>query len=289
MKEIASDLFISELNLLRNRLEAGESLYQCLSSMGTPLEAPQKLKHKFLKIAQLMLEGRTLASSTVKAFSEQIENEKKLIQLVEQKTLSPKIQAFIIAALSGLLILCSYWLFPPQFKVSVFILIISLSMCGASFYFMKMIIENFEKELYFLEWIFFLRSLQLSLKCGISFPTAVYENFSTAQSAQKIPSSFLTKIQSLDFISYNFSKTKKNSLWFLAARTWNSLLESQEKGLPLSDMLDRSLIFQEDQFKAWILKKSEKISYVLLIPLFLLSLPSTLLVLLAPILQAITE
>ena len=73
MKEIASDLFISELNLLRNRLEAGESLYQCLSSMGTPLEEAQKLKNKFLKLAQLMLEGRTLASSTVKAFSEQIE------------------------------------------------------------------------------------------------------------------------------------------------------------------------------------------------------------------------
>lgn len=89
MKEIASDLFMSELNLLRNRLEAGESLYQCLSSMGTPLEAPQKLKHKFLKIAQLMLEGRTLASSTVKAFLNKLKM-KKTYSTCRTKTLSPK-------------------------------------------------------------------------------------------------------------------------------------------------------------------------------------------------------
>jgi hypothetical protein len=289
MKKYASDLFIGELNMLRNRLEAGESLYQCLSTMGTPLEAPPNIKNKFLKLSHLLLEGRTISSLIVKAFSDQIESEKKLIQLVDQKTLSPKIQAFIIAGISGVLIFSSYWLFPAQFKVSLSTFIIAFFMCGASLYTMKTIIKNFEKQLYFLEWIFFLRSLQLSLKCGLSLPTAVNENFATAENTKKIPQSFLVKIKSLEIISLVDSNVKKNSLWTMAARTWNTLLESQEKGLPLSDMLDRSLVFQEGQFKTWILMKSEKISFVLLIPLFLLSLPSALLILLAPLLNAISE
>ena len=288
MKEIASDLFISELNLLRNRLEAGESLYQCLSSMGIPLVAPPNIKKKFLKLAQLMLEGRTPSSSTVKAFSEQLENEKKLLQLVEQKTLSPKIQTFVIAILSGLLIISSYCLFPIQLKISLSVLTIALMMSGASLYTMQMIIKSFEKKLYFLEWIFFLRSLQLSLKCGLSLHSAVYENFPTIQNTKKISSFYLSKIKSLQIIS-TLETDKKNSLWMLGSRTWNTLLDCQEKGLPLTEMLDRSLVFQEEQFKAWILKKSEEISYILLIPLFFLSLPSFLIILLAPLLKAIGE
>ena len=126
MTEVVSDFFINELNLLRNRLEAGESLYQCLSTMGGPLVAPKAKKFKFLKLAQLMLEGRTLASSAVKAYSDQVENEKKLIQLVQQKTLSPKIQAWIIATLSGVLVLSSYCLFPSQLKPSKSLLTIYL-------------------------------------------------------------------------------------------------------------------------------------------------------------------
>ena len=283
MTKLASDLFISELNLLRNRLEAGESLYQCLSSMGTPLIAPEHIQNKFLKLAELMLEGRTLSAPSVKAFCEQIENEKKLIQLVEQKTLSPKIQAFVSAGISGLLILSSYLLFPPQLKPSITVLFIALLMCGASLYVMRLCLRRFEKELSFLEWIFFLRGIQLSLKCGLSFPTSVFENFQSLHKAQNLPQFFKTKIPKLEVITF----TQKKSLWFLAARTWNTLLTSQEKGLPLSEMLNRSIVFQEEQFKSSILIKSERLSYILLIPLFLLSLPSAMLILLAPLLNVL--
>ncbi len=283
MTKHASDLFISELNLLRNRLEAGESLYQCLSSMGSPFIAPDHIQNKFLKLAELMLEGRTLSAPSVKAFCEQIENEKKLLQLVEQKTLSPKIQAFVSAGISGLLILSSYLLFPPQLKPSSNVLLIALLMCGASLYVMRLCLRRFEKELSFLEWIFFLRGIQLSLKCGLSFPTSVFENFQSLHKAQNLPQFFKTKIPKLEAITF----TQKKSLWFLAARTWNTLLTSQEKGLPLSEMLDRSIIYQEERFKSAILIKCEKISYILLIPLFLFSLPSAMLILLAPLLKAL--
>jgi hypothetical protein len=279
----ASDLFISELNLLRNRLEAGESLYQCLSSMGSPFIAPDHIQNKFLKLAELMLEGRTLSAPSVKAFCEQIENEKKLLQLVEQKTLSPKIQAFVSAGISALLILSSYLLFPSQLKPSIAILLISLLMCGFSLYVMKLCLRRFEKELSFLEWIFFLRGIQLSLKCGLSFPTSVFENYQSLHKAQNLPQFFKSKIPKLEAITF----VQKKSLWFLAARTWNTLLTSQEKGLPLSEMLDRSIIYQEERFKSSLLIKSEKLSYILLIPLFLFSLPSAMLILLAPLLKVL--
>jgi hypothetical protein len=283
MIELASDLFINELNMLRNRLESGESLYQSLSTMGIPLKAPNSIKFKFFKLAQLMLEGRTLPSSAIKAFSEQIENEKKLIQLVRQKTLSPKLQAFVTAAISGLLILSSYWLFPPQLKPTQNILIIALFMCGSSLCVMKFCISRFEKHLSFLDWIFFLRSVQLSLKCGLSFITSVNENFLSLENTQNLPLNFKRKVSQLEQLNIS----NKDSLWFLAGRCWNSLLISQEKGLPLSGMLERSIIFQEEQFKSWILIKSEQMSYILLIPLFLLSLPSAMLILFSPLIKII--
>ena len=284
MSEVVSDLFINELNLLRNRLEAGESLYQCLATMGCPLHAPKSKKVKFLKLAELMLEGRTLASSAIKAFSDQVENEKKLLQLVQQKTLSPKIQAFVIATLSALLVLCSYYLFPDQLKPSKKILVISLFLCGASLFVIKLCLKKFEKNLRFLEWIFFLRSIQLSLKCGLSLTASVSENLASVH-LDKLPSNFQQNIPSLDSVLH----LEKTSLWFLAARIWNALLESHKKGLPLSEMLDRSICFQEEHYKSWIVLKSEKLCYVLLIPLFLLSLPSALLILLAPLMAALNQ
>ena len=281
MTKLASDIFISELNLLRNRLEAGESLYQCLSRMGTPFDAPEHMKNKFLKLAELMLEGRTLSAPSVKAFCEQIENEKKLIQLVEQKTLSPKIQAFVSAGISVLLILSSFLLFPQQLKPSIPILLIALLMSGSSLYIMKLCLRRFKKELSFLEWIFFLRGIQLSLKCGLSFSTSVFDNSPNFLNSSNLPQIFKSKISKLEPIAFNQNK----SLWFLASRTWNSLLTSQEKGLPLSEMLDRSIIFQEEQFKSFIFIKSERLSYILLIPLFLFSLPSAMLILLSPLIN----
>jgi hypothetical protein len=251
--------------------------------MGSPFVAPDHIQNKFLKLAELMLEGRTLSAPSVKAFCEQIENEKKLLQLVEQKTLSPKIQAFVSAGISALLILSSYLLFPSQLKPSIAILLISLLMCGFSLYVMKLCLRRFEKELSFLEWIFFLRGIQLSLKCGLSFPTSVFENYQSLHKAQNLPQFFKSKIPKLEAITF----TQKKSLWFLAARTWNTLLTSQEKGLPLSEMLDRSIIYQEDRFKSSLLIKSEKLSYILLIPLFLFSLPSAMLILLAPLLKVL--
>ncbi len=290
MKPI-DDRMICELNILKNRLDSGESIIQCLGTMGIPLSGNLEFLEKWKKLSSLMMEGRILPAKGVSQFVEMLEDRNRLIQLVNQKTLSPRIQAYLSIGIIFILIFSSQFIFPDTLKPSFLILSISLCLSALSTFFMQILLKRFLNQLYFLEWISFLRSLSLSLQCGMTLPAALLENKPAPETLRLWPI-HLTKKVSIDFLEnydvFHREKSKSYSkLWELAERVWNSLCKNYRDGLPQVELISKLSQLQENEFKNWILTSSDKLSYLLLLPLFLLSVPAVLILLFAPLIGAL--
>src|SRR5436190_2927133 len=104
MKKLNQEL-ICELNILKNRLESGESILQCLGSMGIPLQGTQTFLKEWAQLSKLMIEGQVLPAKAVAEFASKLESENRLIDLVNQKTLSPRIQSYLSVGVIFMLII----------------------------------------------------------------------------------------------------------------------------------------------------------------------------------------
>lgn len=289
--KLIDDRMICELNILKNRLDSGESIIQCLGTMGIPLSGNIEFLEKWKKLSYLMMEGRILPAKAVSQFVEMLENRNRLIQLVNQKTLSPRIQAYLSIGIIFVLIFSSQFLFPDTLKPSFTVLSISLSLSLISTFFMHKLLKRFLNQLYFLEWISFLRSLSLSLQCGMTLPAALLENTPPQETLKLWPKNLTNKI-SLDYLEKydDFHREKSNSeskLWEIAVRVWKNLCKNYRDGHPQVELISKLSQLQENEFKNWILTSSDKLSYLLLLPLFLLSVPAVLILLFAPLLSAL--
>lgn len=281
---------LCELNILKNRLDAGESIIQSLQTMGVPLSGDQEFLSRWKKLSYLMMEGRVLPAKAVAEFTKQLESKNKLLQLSQQKTISPRIQAYLSASIVFLLILCSILMFPEALKPSFLVLSLSLSLSALSLFCMRKMLKHFEKELSFLDWISFLRSLSLSLECGMTLPHALKENTPALEITRSWPKEIVKKI-TLDFLESNLESPHfhhRSELWRMAERSWMTLCRNYQCGLPQLNILQKLSDLQEEEFKNWLQIKSEKLSYALLLPLFLLSVPAILVILFAPLLSAIS-
>lgn len=287
--KIADKAILCELNILKNRLEAGESVIQCLQSMGVPLTGPEEFLRKWEKLSFLMLEGRILPAKAVGEFTQGIESKIRLLQLAKQKTLSPRIQSYLSAGIVYFLIFSSTLFFPQSIKPDFFILGLCIALSSLSVYCMYKLLKNFESKLCFLDWINFLKSISLSLECGMTFPVALVENLPSEAHLQKWPQNLRDKVSLLYLESelQNSSFNNRSDLWALAEKSWNTLCRNYQHGLPQVGILRKLADLQEEEFKNWLTQKSDHLSYLLLIPLFTLSVPAILILLFAPLLSAL--
>ena len=131
------------------------------------------------------------------------------------------------------------------------------------------------------------------MQCGMTLTTALSENLPEATALQRWPLHFRKKL-SLDYLESDNSSAPASSpqqrdfkLWELAERVWDTLRRNYKEGLPQVEMLAKLTSLMEEEFKNWMNNSSEKLSYLLLIPLFTLSVPAVLILLFAPLLSAL--
>ncbi len=281
---------ICELNILKNRLDSGESILQCLQSMGIPLKGDALFLSRWNQLCELMIQGKVLPAKAIGELTQQLESNNKLLELVNQKTLSPRIQAYLSMGIIFALIISAFFLFPPNLKPSYGILFISISLAICSLLAMKLLLKNFQKELIFLEWIYFLKSLSLSLQCGMTLPHALYENQPNSTTLNKWPQSIRKRINIQNIESFNETNSdiEKNYLWNLAHRVWSSISRNYQQGLSQVELMSKLCGLLEDEFKNRMVAKSEKLSFLLLIPLFALSVPAALILLFVPLVLAVS-
>lgn len=282
---------ICELNILKNRLDSGESILQCLQSMGIPLNGDAQFLARWNQLCELMIEGKVLPAKAVGEFTLQLESNNKLLELVNQKTLSPRIQAYLSMGIIFALIISAFLFFPPTLKPSYSILFISTALALTSVLAMKILLKNFQKDLIFLEWIYFLKSLSLSLQCGMTLPHALIENQPKQSTLKKWPQSIrsLINIQSIESFREMNTQLEKKYLWNLAHRVWSSISRNYQQGLPQVELITKLCTLLEDEFKNRMVAQSEKLSFLLLIPLFTFSVPAALILLFAPLLLALSD
>jgi hypothetical protein len=287
MKSV-DDAMICELNILKNRLDSGESIIQCLGTMGIPLSGSQEFLKKWEKLSHLMMEGRILPAKGVATFVSLFEDRNRLLRLVAQKTLSPRIQAYMSIGIIFALILASKFFFPDSLKPSFAILFTAVGLSAISSICIHFILKNFLSKLCFLEWISFLRSIALSLECGMTFPAALVENLPHPTLPTSWPKNLREKI-TLDFLEHprKIPATSNDKLWRLADRVWLSLCNNYREGLPQVEVIAKLTRLQEEEFKNWIISSSEKLGFLLLIPLFTLSVPAVLILLFGPLISAL--
>lgn len=282
---------LCELHILKNRLESGESIIQCLQSMGTPLKGSQEFLNQWSRLSELMIEGRVSPAKGVEHFASQIETQNNLLNLASQKTLSARIQAYLSSGIILLLIISSQFFFPPSVRANFGILTICLTLSAASLLIMKLFLKRFEKELFFLEWLSFLKAISLSLQCGSTFPHALTEHMPNNEMIKKLPPQLSRNISlsAINSSETGISHRKKESLWNLAERSWITLCRNYQEGLPQVELINKLIKMQENEFTHVMTKSSERLSYLLLIPLFALSVPAVFVFLFAPLLLQFTK
>ncbi|MEZ4815663.1 MAG: hypothetical protein R3A80_10725 [Bdellovibrionota bacterium] len=280
---------LCELHILKNRLESGESIIQCLQSMGSPLKGSQEFLTQWGRLSELMIEGRVSPAKGVEHFAQQIESQNNLLNLASQKTLSARIQAYLSSGIILVLILSSQFLFPDSIRASPSILLTCISLNIASLLVMKFFLKNFEKDLFFLEWISFSKSISLSLQCGSTFPQALSEHMPNKKMLNLLPFSKKISLQAINSNKALESHSDKNHLWNLAERSWITLCRNYQEGLPQVELINKLIKMQENEFTHVMTKKSERLSYLLLLPLFALSVPSIFVLLFTPLLLQFTK
>jgi hypothetical protein len=253
---------LKEIRLLEGRIEAGHSPYQAFSQMNCPLSGPQDFIKSWNKISHSILEGRISGAKTISYFAEIFERSNDLCDLIQQKTMSARIQSAICAGLLLLSLIASLLFFPKELQPELWLLATSLTLMSLAFLVIFFLQKQFEKKLLFSNWILFLKLISISIECGNTLQVAEREH--------PIPKELYLQ--------------NNGPLWLKAKEDWKLIQKHNDEGFPLLKLIHQLSKLSEKDFERNLKIWAEKLSFQLLIPLVFLATPALYLLLLGPLL-----
>lgn len=274
-----------ELHLLRNRLEAGESPLQAISQMKNTEKLPENFSRAWRALEHSILEGRLSPLKAVEEFTERYQKSNDLADMIEQKSMSARIQAYVVTALSLFIAVIATFFFPETLRPSFNDMLICFALLACAWIWQKRMLEDFRKDCFFMDWLHFFRGLSLSLQMGMILPRAIEELHPIKSIANTWPIS-ITSTEPLKHEPKTPQKTETH--WKLAQNSWNEVQRLYESGHPLSKLILHLSDIQEKTFRREIIFKTEKLSYKLMLPLFLCCLPAMLWLFFSPLLKSLS-
>lgn len=292
-KEISENL-IDSLNTIYAEVQSGTTFFQSINDQDLPkIKCSKSLIKNWISLRNAIVEGKCSALETLKVLIEELRSQKKILLQLKKKTQGPLIQMYISSLCGVVLTLYLFWQSQnPDFslKISTKVLLFSALAQIISYIISFSIIKNFKKRLRYLDWIQFTSRILLSLKWGQSLHMAYKESLK-ALNLELLPVN--TRVNIVTFSNYLTGKldtpkfkTNKQKIWTKSEHQLKCLYKLYNDGNSLTPFLKLSLEDSYRDFQYYMECESEKVSYQLLIPLFLLQVPAFMLILLYPLWDA---
>lgn len=281
--------FADGIDLALMRVRCGKTLRQALVNLPEVKVAPAVAK-EWAELRNRILSGDLPAEKGLESFVESLRLRERVTQLIQEKTLAPKLQAYVIAGLSCLLFVVSKFLFPATLRPKFGLCVVALGLIFFSFLWIGKLRRNFERNLWFADWLVFLQRLESSLSWGQTFTAsmgAIEASLWTRWPASLGADLGRLREASLRALPYRPSAGDAPSRDAELTKAHDQLdwiADLYRKGQPMTEILRKFVTLSFEGFERRTAMRAHRLSLELLLPLFVCSLPAFLLLLFGPLL-----
>jgi hypothetical protein len=289
MKELEALVDALDIGILR--MESGQTLAQALND-APQLQCDSDWVQRWLELRDRLSKGQASGLDGLSNFRRSVKLHLRIRRLVQRRSLLPLIQAGAVASCTLIFLLVTQVFFAELFRLSFLELSTALLLTGIGCYWIKHLLAEYEKELWFMDWLEFISGLATRIGWGQGLLPAwragmhgigrlpreliefLYSSYKRAESYETIPS-----VKRLP-PSKDRLLTRCRVRWEQVHR----LFVANERVLPI---LNKEL---EDAYACFcdgLERRAEVLSAKLMLPLFLCFAPSYLLILLAPLIRAL--
>lgn len=283
---------INSLEQVSLRIECGQTYNEASEDL-PKLFSDRETIELWTELKKQIYLGKISIQEGIDAFSENLKLKSRLESLIAQKTLTPKYQSRIIAALCLALIAISRFYFPDNFKPTIKICSVSGFLIIAGYFCCNYLIGNFRKSLWYADWIMFLSQIRNYIKWGTTLAPSMKRVLALnlqrywpkeIQSAIDTIYSCSRNMDRIEDFKFSLGKDHEKNLAQDHIR-WIAKLYNKQQ--PISGMLNKFITRASFNFEQRIHYQADKLNLLLLAPLFIFFLPAFMLLIFAPLLRAI--
>ncbi len=280
------------LDLVLLRLRTGSTLQNSLQELPN-LKATDKISLEWVKIREQIKAGEIPADQSIKSFSKNLRLQQKTMELLQEKTLMPRFQSYVISILSILLFCIAEFSFPQNLRPDLNESLLAAILILLSALTIHRMMKHFEATLWLSEWIMWLSQIRSSLAWGHTLASAmsksVDQNF-----LKTLPKALATRLNELKLFCtqgecHPQKIIEKDSCICEAMEHLAWIQKLIEEGRPIGDLIDEILKHLGPAFERRLSKSAQLLSLKILAPLFLLSLPAFMILLFAPLLRNLSQ
>lgn len=285
----------AQLEVVQLRVASGQTLSQSLRDMPRA-DCPRKLAETWVRLRELMQGGRLSVETGLQAFTAQLRLQHELRSKLQEKTLIPKMQFYLILLSALAFALSSFYLYPPELRPSTFLYGLALGLFGGAYLWVRWEFHNFHARLWFSDWLFFLGKVRAQMQWGQTLNAALKESL-----ADGIPSEFPSVLRhNLESFFEKCRQGRPEDFKIKKApRTHDAELrraflelhifaDLERQGQSCGTFIGRSLELSLKSFDQKLSLQSQTLSLRLLLPLFILCVPAFLILIFGPLLQRLT-
>lgn len=278
------------LETLIIRIESGQSLRQALQGAPTIL-CTQKWIDRWVPLRDRLLQGQSQALTGLQSFRNALVLEQKLGRLIRKKAFMPLFQALSVMLTSLILVLFTQFFGEEifQFRKMDYLVEFFFFLVGGVWIFL--LIKNLFSDLWMLDWIDFLSSLDSQMSWGQNL-------LSAWKNSHQLHLKFPFKLQKLIQSSYQSSQRYEalsnailketystNPLERRCWERWKQVHDMFIRNESIKPLLNYEAENSYKRLEEHLELKSEKLSGYLMLPLFLCFLPASLYVILIPMIR----
>lgn len=280
------------LDIIRIRLEAGLSFSQAISQM-PQLKIEHSVCKTWKKLSEKIEEGRISACSALESLTNNLRYKLELRELRNQKSLNARIQSSVSLVIGVIFLGCSFFMFPEEIKPTPPLYAISITLMGLTWLWMHYFYKQFEKELWFGDWLLLLENISYEMSWGQTLGQSLSDQENLIS---KIPLPLQTATRQLaEALKKGQQPTWPacppiaSSFLFISFDHGRWIVHLVGQGLSIAQTLLSFSQTSRKNFERHLQKQGEILAWKLMIPLFVCLVPSILVLLFGPLLGVVTK
>jgi|GEM_PF-3287480 len=299
MKFLKEDSQLDALSLhfetLLIRIESGQSLRQALKD-APAIECSKKWADRWSPLRERLLNGHSQAIQGLQSFRNSLLLEQKLGRLVRKKAFMPLFQACSVMLTSLLLVVFTQVWGDAIFEFTLKDYLVEFFLFSVGSYWIYLLVRALFRELWYLDWIDFLVSIEGQMSWGQNL-LAAWKNTQALQTRFPQALQDYLKLSFREAQNYESLKNKTSPLVFKkkdllqkrCVERWSQIHELFVRNESVRLLISNEAMSSYQRLENQLEYKSEKLSGLLMLPLFCCFLPASLYVVVVPLLKLFTQ
>jgi hypothetical protein len=183
---------------------------------------------------------------------------------------------------------------PPSMQPSLLHYTISASLFGIAWMWCRLLLQRFQRSLWFLDWLRWMEQIEMQLRWGATFQQCYLDQ---ALHLEKLPKELRTTIQR-EFEERNADNSFDSrelaaappaaGEWAIALDLWRSMLKASQEGSSITALLGACLKELRSSHLEKMEERGQKLALWMLVPLMLSGVPALGIMIVGPVMQSLS-